>query len=135
MEKRRRIIQISEVVKTASVMEADKMFQDVMLYDAEKDRLESTDLLEMGQSQIIGRIAKEWGISIENALANIRLRAKIKEKIVEEGNKNPELLEAKAVRDANNAFWMLIEESKDKRKIDYGKIEKKWMKWYAEYIK
>jgi len=30
---------------------------------------------------------------------------------------------------------MLIEESKDKRKIDYGKIEKKWMKWYAEYIK
>jgi len=135
MEKRRRIIQISEVVKTANVMEADKMFQDVMLYDAERDRLESTDLLEMGQSQIIGRIAKEWGISIENALANIRLRAKIKERIVEEGNKNPELLEAKAVRDANNAFWMLIEESKDKRKIDYGKIEKKWMKWYAEYIK
>lgn len=135
MEKRRRIIQISEVVKTANVMEADKMFQDVMLYNAERDRLESTDLLEMGQSQIIGRIAKEWGISIENALANIRLRAKIKERIVEEGNKNPELLEAKAVRDANNAFWMLIEESKDKRKIDYGKIEKKWMKWYAEYIK
>ena len=135
MEKRRRIIQISEVVKTANVMEADKMFQDVMLYNAERDRLESTDLLEMGQSQIIGRIAKEWGISIENALANIRLRAKIKEKIVEEGNKNPELLEAKAVRDANNAFWMLIEESKDKRKIDYEKIEKKWMKWYAEYIK
>ncbi|MCD6222404.1 MAG: type II/IV secretion system ATPase subunit [Thermoplasmata archaeon] len=135
MEKRRRVIQISEVVKTANVMEADKMFQDVMLYNAERDRLESTDLLEMGQSQIIGRIAKEWGISIENALANIRLRAKIKERIVEEGNKNPELLEAKAVRDANNAFWMLIEESKDKRKIDYGKIEKKWMKWYAEYIK
>jgi len=104
MEKRRRVIQISEVVKTANVMEADKMFQDVMLYNAERDRLESTDLLEMGQSQIIGRIAKEWGISIENALANIRLRAKIKERIVEEGNKNPELLEAKAVRDANNAF-------------------------------
>jgi len=135
MEKKRRVIQISEVVKNIADIEADKIFQDMMVYDASRDTLEPTELLDMGRSQVIGRIAREWGISIEDAIANIKLRAKIKERIVKEGKKNPELLEAKAVRDANNAFWMLIEESRDKRKIDYGEIEKKWKKWYSEYIK
>ena len=131
MEKKRRIIQISEVIKTS--LSTEDIFQDIMTYNAEKDRLESTDLLEMGQSQVIGRIAKEWGISIEKAIENIKVRAKIKEKMAKEGEENPSLLEAKAVRDANNAFWMLIEESKDKKKINYKEIERKWMKWFDEY--
>lgn len=135
IEKRRRIIQISEVVKTGKI-DLDKTFEDIMIYDAENDELKTTDLLDMGQSQVIGRIAKEWGMNIEMALENISLRAKIRKKIVDEGKENPSLLEAKAVRDANNAFWMFIEESKNKKGIpDYKEIEKKWMKWYDEYIK
>ena len=65
-----------------------------------------------------------------------RLLKKIREEIVKQGKKNSELLEARAVRDANNAFWMLIEESKEEHgSPDYKYVEKKWMKWYHDYAK
>ncbi len=138
MERKRRVVQISEVVKRGWGIEVDpdKIFADIMLYNAEKDELESTDLLDMGQSEIIGRIARDWGMSIEKALENIYLRARIREEIIKYGKRKPALLEAKAVRDANNAFWMLIEESKKEHgSPDYKEIEEKWMEWYKEYVK
>ncbi len=138
MEKRRRVIQISEVSKAGwgKDVDPDKIFADMMIYNAERDVLEATDLLDMGQSEVIGRIAREWGITIEKAIENISLRAKIREEMVKQGKKNAELLEARAVRDANNAFWMLIEESKEEHgSPDYEYVEKKWMKWYRDYVK
>jgi len=138
MEKRRRVIQISEVSKSGwgKDVDPDKVFADIMTYNAEKDVLEATDLLDMGQSEVIGRIAKEWGITIEKAIENISLRARIREEIVKKGKGNASLLEADAVRDANNAFWMLIEESKEEHGIpDYKYVEERWMKWYNGYAK
>lgn len=138
MEKKRRVIQISEVIKRGwgKEVDPDKIFADVMTYNAEEDKLEATDLLDMGQSEVIGRIAKEWGISIEEAIENISLRSKIREEMIKYGEENPKLLEAKAVRDANNAFWMLIEEStREHDSPDYKEVEEKWMKWYKEYVK
>ena len=138
MEKKRRVIQISEVIKRGwgKEVDPDKIFADVMAYNAEEDKLEATDLLDMGQSEIIGRIAKEWGISIEEAIENISLRSKIREEMIKYGEENPKLLEAKAVRDANNAFWMLIEEStREYGSPDYKEVGERWMKWYKEYVK
>ena len=138
MEKKRRVVQISEIVKTGwgKDIDPDKIFADIMTYNAEKDVLEATDLLDMGQSEIIGKIAKDWGISIEEALENISLRAKIKEEMVKYGKENEAVLEAEAVRDANNAYWMLLEESKNEYgKPDYKEIWEKWKKWFKEYIK
>ena len=138
MEKRRRIVQISEVVKSGwgKEVDPDKIFADIMIYNAERDELEATDLLDMGQSEVIGRIAMEWGMSIEKAIENIALRARVKEAMVRYGENNESLLEAKAVRDANNAFWMLIEESRREHgSPDYKEVEKKWMRWYREYVK
>ena len=137
MEKRRRVIQISEVSKRwGKEADPDKIFADMMVYNAERDAMEATDLLDMGQSEVIGRIAREWGITIEKAIENISLRAKIREEMVKYGKNNPALLEASVVRDANNAFWMLIEESKEEHgSPDYKYVEKKWMKWYRDYVK
>ena len=105
-----------------------------MKYDTSKDKLLATNLLDMGQSQVIESISKKWGISVEKALQNIRLRANIKRTIVEHSKENPELLEAEANRDANNAFWMFIEESKKQDKdVDYKKVWEKWLEWFEKY--
>ena len=137
IERKRRVVQVSEITKTGWTTDPDpdKVFQDVMLFNTSKDELIATDLLDMGQSQVIQSIANKWGISVEKALKNIRLRAEIKKKIVENSKDKPELLEAPANRDANNAFWMFIEESKrEDEKVDYEKVRKKWMKWFNDYI-
>lgn len=138
MEKKRRVLQISEIVKTGwgKDVDPDKIFADIMQYDASQDKLIATDLLDMGQSEIIGRIAREWGIDIERAIENISIRARIRKKMVDYGKKNSELLEAQAVRDANNAFWMFVEESRREDGFpNYEKIEKKWMEWFSNYAR
>ena len=90
----------------------------------------------MGQSEVVGRIALEWGISMEEALENIRLRATMRSAIVKKARSNAGLLEARAVRDANNAFWVLLEEEKNETGApDYDAVGKKWMKWYRDYAK
>ncbi|MEA2055724.1 MAG: hypothetical protein U9O49_02700, partial [Candidatus Thermoplasmatota archaeon] len=83
---------------------------------------------------ILGNVARRWGITVEKALQNIKLRTHIKKTIVEQSNENEELLEAPANRDANNAFWMFIEESKLKDgKVDYNYVKRKWNVWFKEY--
>jgi uncharacterized metal-binding protein len=90
----------------------------------------------MGQSQVIQSIARKWGISVEKALENIQLRTEIKKTIVEHSKDHLELLEATATRDANNAFWMSIEEIKQhKDTVDYNDVRTQWMKWFKEYVR
>lgn len=137
IERKRRVTQISEITKTGWTTnpDPDKVFQDIMLYDTSKDSLISTDLLDMGQSQILGNIAKKWGITVEKALQNIRLRAEIKKTIVKHSREKPELLEAPANRDANNAFWIFLEKSKAMdEQVDYEKVRKNWMNWFNKYV-
>ena len=136
VERKRRVVQISEITKTGWTQspDPDKVFQDTMLYDATNDQLKSTDLLDMGQSQIIENISKKWGIYVEKALQNIRLRAEIKKTIVKEAEEKPILLEAEANRDANNAFWMFLEESKHRDKnVNYNHVRDSWKKWFKKY--
>ena len=138
IERKRRVVQISEITKIgwSTTPDPDKIFQDTMVYDSLKDELCTTDLLEMGQSQVIQSIARKWGITVEKALQNIQLRTDIKNTIVEHSKEHEELLEAPTTRDANNMFWMSIEESKQRKgTVDYNEVRKQWMKWFKDYIR
>jgi archaeal flagellar protein FlaI len=137
IERKRRVVQISEITKIgwSTTPDPDKIFQDTMIYDTAKDELCTTDLLDMGQSQVIQSIARKWGITVEKALQNIQLRTDIKKTIVEHSKGHEELLEAPTTRDANNMFWMSIEESKQRRgTVDYSEVRKQWMKWFKDYV-
>lgn len=137
IERKRRVTQISEIVKTGWTIDPDpdKIFQNAMIYDTTKDELSTTDLLDMGQSQIIQSIARKWGITVEKALQNIQLRTEMKKTIVEQSKNHEELLEAKATMDANNAFWMSIEHSKHQENgvVNYHEVRKEWMSWFKAY--
>jgi type IV secretory pathway ATPase VirB11/archaellum biosynthesis ATPase len=138
IERKRRVVQISEITKIGwnTTPDPDKIFQDTMVYDTAKDELCTTDLLEMGQSQVIQSIARKWGITVEKALQNIQLRTDIKNTIVEHSKEHEELLEAPTTRDANNMFWMSIEESKQRKgTVDYNEVRKQWMKWFKDYVR
>ncbi len=138
IERKRRVVQISEITKIGwnTTPDPDKIFQDIMVYDTVKDELCTTDLLEMGQSQVIQSIARKWGITVEKALQNIQLRTDIKNTIVEHSKEHEELLEAPTTRDANNMFWMSIEESKQRKgTVDYNEVRKQWMKWFKDYVR
>ena len=70
----------------------------------------------------------------EGTLENIALRARIRKKIAELGRVKNELLEAQSVRDCNNAFWVITEESRREHGIpDYEEVERKWMEWFMRY--
>jgi type IV secretory pathway ATPase VirB11/archaellum biosynthesis ATPase len=138
IERKRRVVQISEITKIGwnTTPDPDKIFRDTMIYDTAKDELYTTDLLEMGQSQVIQSIARKWGITVEKALQNIQLRTDIKNTIVEHSKEHEELLEAPTTRDANNMLWMSIEESKQRKGIvDYNEVRKHWMKWFKDYVR
>jgi len=138
IERKRRVTQISEIAKASWTLnpDPDSVFQDIMVYHTSKDELVPTTLLDMGQSEVIENIAHKWGISVEKAIENIKLRTEIKRTIVEHGQENQELLEAPTNRDANNAFWMLIEEEKAKHsQVNYSEVRRKWMKWFDDYAK
>jgi hypothetical protein len=91
-----------------------------MNYDASQDCLLPGKALEQGQSELIGKIARKWGISIDRALKSVELRTRIKEKIAIEGIKIPFLLEAEAVSQANNMFWLLSDYKKKSKPYENG---------------
>ena len=108
MRKIKRVSRIAEVTSAQiENPEPSEIFTDIMNYDASQDLLLAGKALEQGQSELIGKIARKWGISIDRALKNIDLRTRMKEKIAVEGRQKPFLLEAEAVSQANNMFWLL----------------------------
>jgi len=124
MRKLKRVSRIAEVTSAAiENPEPSEIFTDVMNYDASQDLLLAGKALEQGQSELIGKIARKWGISIDMALKSIELRTRIKEKIAVEGRKKPSLLEAEAVSQANNMFW-LLSDSMTKSKACGNEYEK-----------
>jgi flagellar protein FlaI len=138
IERKRKVVQISEIIKTGWNMTPDpeKIFQDLMTHNTAKDELIATDLLHMGQSQVIQSIAKKWGITVEKALENIQLRTEIKTLLVDCGVVNKNLLEAEAVRDANNALWISIEDCKLRTNtVDYEEVRRQWNAWFQAYIR
>ena len=64
------LVQVSEV--TSGNLDCTSTFyNDLMMFDAIIDRIEPTDLLDIGQFELIGRIANRWGVGIDEELPKI----------------------------------------------------------------
>ncbi len=150
MKKLKRVSRIAEVTNVAiENPEPSEIFTDLMNYDAPQDCLLAGKALEQGQSELIGKIAGKWGISIDRALKSIELRTKIKEKIAIEGRKKPSLLEAEAVSQANNMFWLLSDSmtkskayqkeheinSESDSEDDLEILYRKWETWFENFAR
>lgn len=133
----RRVTRISETMKNSwsPTMTAEQAFADLMDFNIAEDSLKQLPRITIGQSTVIQKIARQWGISVEQALENIRLRTHIKKQIVKAGTElNGCFLEANCMRDANNQFWMLIEQAKQAKSVNYHHIQKKWDCWFSKYV-
>jgi len=138
LHKKRRVLQITEVRKQ---WDDDPMreggFVDLMKYNPETDKLEITDALMSGDSEILKEIAgniAEFAGNWEAVWENIELRAKCKQALVDiaEKTKKPELLEADFVIETNDMFHNLL----DKVKKEVGKIDPERVFFeYNEWLK
>ncbi|MCK4444995.1 MAG: Flp pilus assembly complex ATPase component TadA, partial [Thermoplasmata archaeon] len=116
-KERRRVVQIAEVVKE------EGGFRDLMLFEESKDRLVSGSV----RSDRVSRIAKSWGVSLEEVKENIRARSWIRELIVKTALEieKPEMLEAPWVIRSNDKFRRLIE-SHD----ELVEVQREWGEWF-----
>lgn len=138
MSKKKRVVQIAEVTggEWKEKPDAVDIFNDIMVFDPASDRILATDLLDKGQSELVNKIAGKWGLSIDEALLNIKMRAMIKQTIANAGKENPEFLEADVVGRANNMFWYYQEEERDEKgKVDFQAVYQRWIDWYSAFVK
>lgn len=134
MTTKRRVIQIAETNDKWDEEDSNSVFSDILSYDASIDTLTASDIMDRGQSALIGKIADKWGISIDEALHNIRLRAKIKEKMADHGRADRLFVEADTVSTANNMFWVFMEEEKIRgQQPDLQRVYNKWSEWFEKF--
>jgi len=142
LHKWRRVTQITEVRKDwEDDPLREKGFVDLMKYNAKTDSLEPTDDLINGDSEILKAIAsnvKEWAGDWDSIWDNIMLRSKLKEPLINQDEKEPELelLEAPFVIACNDQFHKMS----DKVKTDTGKLDSKkifflWNDWLNREIR
>lgn len=133
MATRRKVIQVAEVNEVWDSDNTYSVFSDILTFDASVSSLVPTDLLDRGQSGLIRKIARKWGISVDEASKNIRIRASVKLKIAEYGKTNPSFLEAEFVSAANNMYWMLMEQEKEiSGKPDMQRVYERWCTWFEQ---
>lgn len=142
LHRNRRVTQITEVRKN---WEKDPSleggFQDLFKYNSVTDRLEITDDLLNGESDLlkaIGSNVKQWAGNWDAIWDNIQLRAKIKQLQVDVANKikNNEIIEAKSVIVANDMYHKISEKINNEYKtLDSKKIYLEFEAWYKNYAK
>jgi type IV secretory pathway ATPase VirB11/archaellum biosynthesis ATPase len=105
----RRVIRVTEVLKD---WQDTPVFQDLMVYNADTDKLEPTDILMKGESILLKEVVSKtrgYG-SYDAALNDILLRAWVKEKQVEVLGKTPKMLEGNYNMKVNMIFAELFDE-------------------------
>ncbi len=142
LHKIKRVVSITEIRKDWEKDPlAERGFVDLMKYNAKTDQLEPTDNLINGDSEVIKSIAssvKEWVGDWDAVWNNIRLRAKIKQRLVDYAveNKNLDLLEAPFVINSNDQFHKISDSILRKTgKSDYEKVYFQWNEWLKKQIK
>ena len=141
LHRTRRITAITEVKKH---WEKDPMlengFGELFKYDSKTDRLEITDDLINGESDVlkaIGSNVKQWVGNWDAIWDNITLRGKIKQLQVDTAIKikNDSILEAKPVIDANDQFHKISERVNNEfGTLDSKKIYSQFEVWYKNYV-
>ncbi len=124
----RRVVEIAEVDKSST---RTGRFRDLLAYDGRMDGLKDKGLK---LSDRIKDIADSWGLSMDEAMDNIRARARIREIMVDTSisEDRPELLEPEWVAEANNAFWSLVEDMGRDGNTDFTKLAEDWKAWWEE---
>ncbi|PIU75907.1 hypothetical protein COS75_02010 [Candidatus Pacearchaeota archaeon CG06_land_8_20_14_3_00_35_12] len=138
----RRMLQITEVRKhwTKDPFE-ERGFADLLTYNIEKDELEATDELMVGESDVLKDIAsnvKGWAGNWDALWDNILLRAKIKEELLNASIKAkiPELLEAPFVVKSNSVFHQISSSIREEIGVPLSKeVLPRWQKWLKDEIK
>jgi type IV secretory pathway ATPase VirB11/archaellum biosynthesis ATPase len=137
MKKKKRVVEIAEVTggEWEDHPDADDIFNDIMVFDATQDKLVVTDLLDRGGSELVSKIAHKWGMSIDEASLNIKMRAMIKETMAKVGLQHPKFLESDMVVKANNTFCLYLDKSQDENgKVDFQEVYNRWIEWYRDFV-
>ncbi len=124
----RRVVEVSEVDKAST---RTGKFRDLMTYDGRKDGLSDKGLK---LSDRVREVAESWGLTLDEAMDNIRARGSIRETMVETALREgrPDLLEPDWVAEANNAFWSLVEEMDREGDTDFSGLADEWRSWWEE---
>lgn len=141
LKKERRVLRITEVRKDwENDPKREGGFVDLMKYNPNTDKLEVTDALINGDSEILKDIAgniKEFAGNWDAVWDNIMLRANVKKAILEASEKSnrPELLEASFVVEANDMFHKITDEVRHEVGMDSKRILFEFNEWLKREVK
>lgn len=142
LHRNRRITSITEVRKNwEEDPQLEGGFMELFKYDPQSDRLELTDDLINGESDIlkaIGSNVKQWAGNWDAIWQNITLRGEVKEFMVNMSIKynNEEILEAAPVILANDMFHKISEKvNQEEGDLNPQSILFKFKQWYESYVK
>ena len=126
----------TQIAETAKLSDVPGEFNDLMMYDSDNDLLMETDIFNY-KSERIGEIARKWGISMEDALNDIKARARYRLDAVEYAREHdkPQLLRIEWVARMNNKYWALRENAILNDNLDYNIILEQWRTWFLEGAK
>jgi len=142
LHSRRRVVQLAEVRKFwKKDPQTEKGFVDLLNYNIEKDKLEPSDDLINGDSEVIKNVAsnvKGWAGNWDAIYDNILLRGKVKQEIVDVAKKtgNSKILEAEFNKLSNHAFHEISDKVREEIGLPLGeRVFPEWQKWLNEEIK
>ncbi|MCZ7362357.1 MAG: hypothetical protein O8C58_03315 [Candidatus Methanoperedens sp.] len=99
------------------------------------DKIIPTDILDKGQSELVNKIAQKWGLDVDDASLNIKMRTMIKETMARVGKEYPKFQDVDMVSIANNMFWFYLDKSQDESgKVNYQDVSDKWIEWYRGFV-
>ena len=125
----RRVTAISELVKGGQ----DGEFADLLVYDDSSDSLVETKHFAESSSKIAD-IARQWGLTYDEALSNIRARGQIRQEMVDASLSNKNILSPSGVVKANGQYWNLVDQMGSR---EPGKLMNPWNHWFqrsAPYV-
>ena len=125
----RRVTAISELVKGGKEGE----FADLLVYDDATDSLVETKHFTESSSKIAD-IARQWGLTYDEALSNIRARGQMRQEMVDAALNNQNILSPSGVVKANGQYWNLVDQMGSG---EPGKLMNQWNDWFqrsAPYV-
>ncbi|MBD3252690.1 hypothetical protein GF386_03095 [Candidatus Pacearchaeota archaeon] len=138
----KRVIQLTEVRKHwLKDPEDEGGFVDLLKYNVDGDKLEPSEELINGDSQVIKAIAsgvKGWAGDWDAVYDNILLRGKVKQELVDVANKNkiPKILEAKFNSLSNNMFQYFSDRVSEEVGVpESDRVFSLWQRWLMERIR
>jgi type IV secretory pathway ATPase VirB11/archaellum biosynthesis ATPase len=121
---RRRLLEVTEVAKSRGLGE----FAALLAYDPASDAVREAS--GFAASERIRAIADAWSLTYEEALENIRVRAAIRQALVDASRDRPDVLSADWVSRANAAYGSLVEEGRGGPDLLAG-----WSEWFRGAIR